>query len=474
MSMALQIGLRAKFLASFLFLCTQLSSSKIGDSYWIDPEGGAPVQEGGEFEYAIDKPQDLLGNVNFIVLKHKNIDPIKSWKIGVGKGSQIYSIKWMDSQLIGAQISNGIWIDRVLQTVAVSTSKNSNSQPYFIHQAGTYIDPSKGLTCPFWSPILGSKIDEGKKSFYTLVWPQQAHVYDDINWTSKLILQQKIRDMGDGIIEITYVYTNFGEDRIDFIDFPWSGFSKTLIPYYVKSVLNGGWTWVTPVDWIDNLYSNTQGNGWFAMLKTQTTTSEGLGVVYGKSANQSSESEKVRWGPVPYEDLTVLEAMPGSILAPGKTYFMRYYLMFGQLQRDLHIQGNRLANYVDWGELSFSLSDTDLLNPCQFGIPFGFTRCDFFLLSRPVLDPLPILLLRNRHSGKLVLSTSPYALSLKPYQDRNTEYLAFLGWGIRYSDTSPGPLFVKLGDILTERSLYPDPETGRDVWVYAEKKLQSH
>lgn len=458
-----------------LILSFNVGSFKIGNSYWIEPDGGVVQQFTGLFErdlnHEISSLDGIENSVHFIVLKHKDSDFIKSWEIAIGKGSQIYSITWANSELIGEQVHNGIWIDRVLQTVAVSTNKTNHTHPYFIHQAGTYIHPAIGLKQPFWSPMLGSVLDEDKKAFRTLVWPQQAHVYANIPWTSTVLLQQNIRDVGDGIIEITYVYTNFGEDRIDFIDFPWGGFSKKPIPHYVKSLSDGDWVRETPSDWVTNLYPNTQANGWFAMLKTCTSNSEGFGVVYGKSAVRSDGVEQVRWGPTSnQENLTVLEALPGAILLPKKTYFMRYYLMFGQLDTDLHLQGNRLSNYVDWGELSFSLSETELINPCQFGGAFGFSRCNFFLLSRPVLNPLPVLLLRDRKSGKLVISTSPYALSSKPYQDRNTEYLAFLGWGIRSSEANPGLGFVKLGDLFRERSFYPDPGTGKDVWVYAKPK----
>lgn len=443
-------------------------------TYWIVPDGGAAARSGGTFGHRIDSGHRVVlglseDEVHFMMLSHDDSDAAKTWQIGVGKGSQIYSIVTTYSELMGAQVDNGVWIDRVLQTVAVSGDKNTAAQPYFIHQAGTYVHPPAGVSQPFWSPMLGSEVDETAATLHTLVWPQQAHIYADIPWRSSLLLQQHVRDVGDGVVEIVYVYTNFGADTLDFIDFPWAGFAKMPVPTYAKSTADGGWVWATPGLWTDNQYPNTEGNGWFAMLRSQAADAMGLGVVYGKSAARSQASESARWGPQTGEDLTVLEALPGARVGAGESHFMRYYLVFGRLSPDIHPRGNELsAGSVDWGTLAFRLAEARPLDPCRFGAKEGLAACEFWTLDRPVGSALPLLLLRSKASGALVISTTPYALDPKPYLGTSTEYLAFLGWGIAASEAgagAPGSEFVKLGSVIDDRTLYPDPATGVDVWV---------
>jgi hypothetical protein len=456
--------------------CAACCEWKIAASHWIVPEGGVAARAGGTFGHRVDSGHRVVlglseDEVHLMMLSHDDPDMAKTWQLGVGKGSQIYSIVTTYSELMGAQVDNGVWIDRVLQTVAVSGDKNTAAKPYFIHQAGTYVHPPIGVDKPYWSPMLAEEIDETTATLHTLVWPQQAHIYADIAWRSSLLLQQHVRDVGDGVVEITYVYTNFGDDKLDFVDFPWAGFAKTPVPVYAKSTSDGGWVWATPTLWTDNHYDNTMGNGWYAMLRSQATDAMGLGVVYGKSVSRSKASETARWGPQTGEDLTVLEALPGATIAGGESYFMRYYLVFGRLSADIHPRGNELAaGHVDWGTLSYSPGETSPLDPCRDASKHGLAACAFWALDRPVAGALPLLLLKDKTSGALVISTSPYAIHAKPYLGTSTEYLAFLGWGIAAPDADaepPLPDLVRLGSVVPDRTLYPDPDGGTDVWVVA-------
>lgn len=449
--------------------CDHCCTKPVTGSYWIDAGTHYPATGKGSYSTGVAPVMGSLFGVPESAVYHRSLvhtqDEFTGWELRLGKGSQIYSIGTSRGQLIGAQVPDGVWIDRVLMTVAVAGAKNTAELPYFIHQAGTYMDAKQGMTAPFWSPMLGVQDDLAASTYRTLVWPQQAHVYAPIPWRSHVLLQQHVRDVGDGIVEITYVYTNFGEDTLDFIDLPWSGFARNALPHYAESGADFGWTWVAIANWLDHLIPFAQTAGWTAMVQTQAADSYALGVVFGPGPRASEPGQQVRYGPNGGEDLTVFESLPGATIGPGETYLFRYHLVFGRLSPSVHPYGNALAAHTGGVTLSFGLAETGLLDPCALAAETP--ACSFYTLDRPVAGARPLLLLRDKGTAGLVLSSDPYALSDKPYLGTSTEYLAFLGWGVRVADEGPAALgMVKLSTLVAEPTLYPDPSKGLDVWVF--------
>lgn len=449
--------------------CDHCCTKPITGSYWIDAGTHYPATGKGSYSTGVAPVMGSLFGVQEIDAYHRSVvhtqDEFTGWELRIGKGSQIYSIGTSRGQLIGAQVPDGVWIDRVLMTVAVSSAKNTAELPYFIHQAGTYQDADQGMTMPFWSPMLGAQDDAAASTYRTVVWPQQAHVYADIPWRSDLLLQQHIRDVGDGIIEITYVYTNYGEDTIDFIDLPWSGFARTALPNYAQSGADYGWTWVDITDWLAHNVANTTTAGWVALAETKTLESFALGIVYGKGPVNSAPGELVRYGPNGNEDLTVFESITGAKIEPGETFLSRYYLVVNKLSPGVHPYGNALADHVQRMTLAFGPGDSGLIDPCT--LDAGTPACTFYTLDRPVAGARPILLLRDLATSGLLVSSDPYALSAKPYLGTSTGYLALLGWGVRVVDEAPAALgMVKLSTLIADPAQYPDPGKGLDVWVF--------
>ena len=167
--------------------------------------------------------------VFFASLKHIE-DPNNSWELRIGKGGQIYSIRgpFGESQAPQTQ-PNARWIDQVFQLVGVSLQQNLNfpRHAYFIHQAGVYLDDPV-LKTAFYSPILASGFDDSTHEAFVLSWGQQAHI-PNVN-PARLLYYERLKDLGSGVIEITYVVHNFGNDAIDYLNTPWGGVRKSVLP----------------------------------------------------------------------------------------------------------------------------------------------------------------------------------------------------------------------------------------------------
>ena len=375
-----------------------------------------------------------------------------------------YSILTTLGELIGEQTTDGVWVDRVLGgKLDISGRTSTFGVDLAIWQGGATAYGS--FTKPLSSPMLGFRFDATNATFSTVVWPQSSYVHQDRTLSSELLVQQHVRDAGDGVVEITHVWTNYGTETFDTLYAPWAGLTKTLLANYAQSEPSGSYKWVTPVVSSSNVVPLKETNGWVGFCSTIGSNSPGLGVVFGKSASKTPAGV-VQFGTVNNNDLTTLKALPTVTLGPGQTFFSRFYLVIGLLPQ-IQAHGNQLAaGHVDWGTLSFAPAETESVDPCTDSEPQGFAQCGFYSLARPVPGAWPILLMRNLQTGKAFVSTTPYALSQTPDDGTTTRYLAFLGWGIRaVGDAPPASGYMKLGSYLTAPDLYPDPAKGRDVWV---------
>jgi hypothetical protein len=153
--------------------------------------------------------------VFFASLKHtENAD--NSWEIRIGKGGQLYSIRGLfgESQAPQGQ-PDAHWIDQIFQLVGVNRALNKSTvnHAYFVHQAGDYLDDPI-LKSTFSSPMLASDFDGADKAGYALNWGQQAHI-PNVNQAG-LLYYERIKDLGSGVIEWTYVIYNFAHDPIDY------------------------------------------------------------------------------------------------------------------------------------------------------------------------------------------------------------------------------------------------------------------
>jgi hypothetical protein len=113
--------------------------------------------------------------------------------------------------------------------------------------------------------------------------------------------------------------------------------------------------------------------------------------------------------------------------------------------------------------LSFDLLAAGSIEPCS-QLP-GLAHCEEFrTLDRPVAGAVPLFALRDLSDKHLLVSSDPYALGPKPFLGTSTEYVAFLGWGLKGA-APPHPEMIQLSSVLTDPAGYPDPAQGSGAWV---------
>ncbi|NNM28640.1 MAG: hypothetical protein HKO57_03905, partial [Akkermansiaceae bacterium] len=183
-------------------------------------------------------------------------EPNLSFELRTARGGNIYSLLTSEGETVPPQYhppgDTAPWIDEVWQAVGVDGALNDpgNGSPWFIHQAGVYLrDPI--LTEPFYSPQVAAELDVANRSFTTINWGQQAHiqVFTDADpsndWQSHLLYFTRYKDLGQGVIEVSIGYYNYGPDEPEFFDVPWGGTRRTTMNhgFLADPICSTGFTW---------------------------------------------------------------------------------------------------------------------------------------------------------------------------------------------------------------------------------------
>eukprot|EP01084_Bolivina_argentea_P176828 305934_1 len=177
---------------------------------------------------------------------HNNTNNInQSWTLRVSHGGGVYSYIGAYGEAIPPQNhEKAPWIDEVWQNVAVDGSLNdfNTNNLYYIHQAGTYQRTNELLTKPFYSPNLIKYCNynsiNGQCSFIS--WGQQAHIPTSFN--SSLLYYTRYKDCGNGILEITTIFHNFGlskHDTYNYLNVPWGGVRTSVFNDWLIANKNG-------------------------------------------------------------------------------------------------------------------------------------------------------------------------------------------------------------------------------------------
>lgn len=398
-----------------------------------------------------------------------------SFALRVGQGGQIYSLRGAFGESVppswrDARDEQSPWNDEVWQFVAVCSRYNGigpvlkagtvpddlesrwKSLPYktsfFIHNSGAYI-PGESAVQSLYCPLLAFEADAEARAIRTLNWglvPQVRTIH-----RSPILYSCQTRDVGDGIIELTWVVHNFStrDDIVfDFLNAPWGGTRLTSLPVHAISDPDGEprpRAEMFPADRPDREIGIVKTGGWRVASARDADDAASLALVFGRDRHLEAERAKAARGephcqqgpsvlrdylahaPQLYEKLwqdwqtrpensfrnyDVIEFIPKLRLAPQTTIWYRVFLVVNRRDRAIEL-ARSLVDEVDYGLLTFDPAATPLVpvhmregrvvDPAAAQGPSTFE-----LYAKPVPGSLPVFLLEDTATGREVVTTDPY------------------------------------------------------------------
>jgi len=466
-------------------------------------------------------------------------DDDSSFALRIGKGGQIYSLRGAFGESIPPSSPGSPWNDEVWQFVSVCLKYNgmdgltrSGSVPddvlqriqtsgyenwYFIHNSGAYMEGAEGVN-NLYCPMLADAETGDARGYRTVNWglvPQVRTIH-----RSPLLYYVQTRDVGGGVIEMTWVVHNFSvrDDIVfDHLNAPWGGTRISSLPYHYLSTPDGGL--MTRKEIADRGIANgidvRMTGGWNISSASDDAESPSLALVFGRDRHLEDELTKANsgdphvqyahsiyrdwdatagqgygfvyqdWQTRPentWRNYEVAVVIPKFRLAPGSTIWYRSYLVVDGRDRAIET-AKSLVEQVDYGLLTFDRETTPLLPvtwPGSEDVP------SFRLYARPVPGSMPVFLIENATTGQPVITTDPYIFVKKEkldfelpsdhplhgyYQDaigysvdqHNSRWRRLLGFGLVNRPDDSG--FLQIGDAVPP-AMFPRPDTHHlNLWA---------
>ena len=325
-----------------------------------------------------------------------------------------------------------------------------------------------------YCPMLGSQIGKDSKTYRSVNWgmvPQLKTIH-----RSPILYYVQTRDVGDGVIEVTYVVHNFSVDKeISFrwLNAPWGGTRISSLPF--RYISTPGGELLTR----SSFPGNTKGRivtkvrntgGWNLSCATEEADSPSLALVFGRDKHLPSEMQKkskgephCQFSPSLYRDWTTITpnwkklrenswrnydvavVIPRLNLAPGVTIWYRSYLVVNRKERAIEL-AKSLVDKVDYGQRVFDPKTTPMV-PVAIDqgkvVPAGKAKPAFKLFSKPVPGTLPLFLIAKKTTGREVITSDPYIfvkqekldLGVPPDHPRADYYSSFVGYSLGENDS---------------------------------------
>ena len=399
-----------------------------------------------------------------------------SFNLRVGKGGQIYSIQGKAGEYVPPSFPQGApWMDEVWQFVSVCSKYNMidfarkrgplqeiikpYAMGYFIHNSGYYMDNEwrvkHQLDSPY-APLFAFDCDKKTRSYRQLNWGVVPQV-QTIN-RSPLLYYMQVKDLGSGIIELTWLVYNFDtrQDLIfDHLNAPWGGTRFSVLPHYALSDNKGDFypyagykdTLIVDGRSVDDL--NVEKTGGFDVNSaTGGEASPALAFVFGRDKHladqlrrKSTGQEFVQYAPSIYRatwfsgisadwqkrpqesfrNYHVQVVIPKFNIHPGKGIWYRSYLVVHH--RKVAIEtARKLVDHVDYGVLDISPESAPLKT-----ITFpGGRKGNLFM--QPVNGSMPVFHLQHRSTKREYITTDPYFIFKKEKIEIEPEILEKITW----------------------------------------------
>jgi hypothetical protein len=414
-------------------------------------------------------------------IKHEQ-EVDNSFALRIGRGGQIYSLRGPFGESVPpswrSDGPSSPWNDEVWQFVAVSQTYSDSlfsrgvvsdevkqrvektgfpRLHFFVHNSGAYMEGDLGDLDNLYCPMLGASAADGGRTYRTVNW---GLVPWNTPHRSPLLYYVQTRDVGDGVIELTWVVHNFSvADPVvfDWLNAPWGGTRVTSLPYHFVSAPDGRLMDRIEVQrtrdfWIKSVDVRETG-GWNLGCANENPDSPSLALVFGRDRHLEAELKKAAagephlqyagsiyrdaqtvgnsdfraqdWRECPenaQRNYDVAVVIPRFRLAPGSTIWYRSFLVVNRKDRAIEL-AKSLVDSVDYGLLSFDpattprvpvyIRDGRVTDGDATGAPA------FELYARPVPGTAPLFLVENRTTGQEIITTDLYAFFDKEKVDWN-------------------------------------------------------
>lgn len=445
------------FLSGLLVLASLVGAAEPGlpgrELLGLFPDSEAPVFFEKQSELVLQKslqswahdkkwhPELDEKNVFLATLEHRSVTE-RSWELGIGKGGQIYSMYSTFGEAMAPSRPQSQWNDEVWQMTTIyadllgrdlpENPKDPTRQKFsnaYVHQSGAYSKEDAGKA--FYSPLLAERFDEERRAYSVLSWgliPSPS-----INRSGILVYVQ-YRDLGAGVIEVTYIVYNFEKEPMTNLS-PWGGVRTSIFPEHVVSNPDGSYRYFTPFHYA---YDDLEGcrinfedtGGWAAVAaNADNPYSHAIGVVFGRKLNRKGKHYgKPRYdvGPTRHgeRDYTVQATVINIKDQPFTPHLLRMYFVIGTLEK-VGEKANLLADHADYQPLDFRENNVPLvpLYARRYGEDTVLSRkrqgdplCRVY--AWPVKGSLPLFVIKNNESKRHFISTDPYAQCVRePFEN---------------------------------------------------------
>lgn len=393
-------------------------------SYWLDPT-------------AADEEHVYLAK-----LQHNAATEENSWQLRIGKGGQIYSLKSAYGEGIPPQSKEeSTWNDEVWQPVSVSTNLNNReftSGHYFIHGAGAY--NHDGIEKTWYSPLMASYYDANEKSYSVTNWGAQAHIPS--LYKSEVLYTTRYKEIGEGILEVTYVIQNYGDETLVHINAPWGGVRASSLPGKFVGLPNKGIE-ISEGNTGTAVGTDTRNideTGGYVIWSESTSNSSdaSMGVVFGNKIKTDELSDHnlrniyLRLAQVGSDtnprDYTLFTVIAQINIEKGETFYYRTYFIHGT-RLSVQQKSNLLAPYSDYGFIEPTIDQSPKVTISKGDIDQGISK-SISLHTTFAKDMVPMYLMKNTTTGENYISPDPYynvvtANLVNPYPVGDAQYQTY-------------------------------------------------
>ena len=401
----------------------------------------------------------------------------RDFSLRMGKGGQIYSLRGPFGESVPPSwrqkgSASSPWNDEVWQFVAVCTKYNGldhakkagpvpneveqriNESGYadgfFVHNSGAYI-PNDEEFDSLYCPLLSSQVDTEAQCFRMLNWglvPQVKSIS-----RSPLLYYTQVRDVGNGVIEMTWVVHNFSVEQdivFNHLNAPWGGTRVSSLPFRYVSAPDRSLLQREEILNSSGVVDAAKTAGWNLSCANEATDSPSLALVYGLDKHLDAEKAKKEQGdpyvqtahslyrdwrarapaylnqwkdwrtrPVnSFRNYDVCEVIPKLEIKPNTTIWYRSYLVVGPKDKVIK-QADRLVDDVDYGRLDFQaesspkvyvrVGDQSLsVNSKKLPASDQSNQNSFQLYGTPVAGTKPLFLIEHVDSHQKIITTDPY------------------------------------------------------------------